>query len=229
MLEPLPETPPQARIWNAAGENAHGNRGLRFRSRPVWNQSFRGHRQQHGGPVAPESGGGDAALLGHLYPCCMSPSTDQLSGTGRSEARKIQCGITSRKCGHDSRWSSKPPGTPQGYLWRHIPRWLLRSLRMRPHTPVNGSLLYGTGFGPYTPMPLDGFRVPSDATFALADKLVVMFQGLNAAPDLAIAFAGTVGVAVVQVRIPGDLDLSTPPTVMVQAGWSSEQYRCHYR
>jgi uncharacterized protein (TIGR03437 family) len=67
-------------------------------------------------------------------------------------------------------------------------------------------------------MPLDGFRIPPAPTFAVADTVVVMLQGRLVSPDLAIAAVGTVGVAMVQVRIPQDLDLSIPATVAIEAG-----------
>jgi uncharacterized protein (TIGR03437 family) len=67
-------------------------------------------------------------------------------------------------------------------------------------------------------MPLDGFRIPPAPTFAVADNVVVMLQGRLVSPDLAIAAVGTVGVAMVRVRIPQDLDLSIPATVAIEAG-----------
>jgi uncharacterized protein (TIGR03437 family) len=87
-----------------------------------------------------------------------------------------------------------------------------------PAQPGETITLYGTGLGPYQPMPFDGFHVPSSPSFAVADTVVVMLQGRTVSPDLAIAAVGTVGVAMVQVRIPEDLDLSTPATVAVEAG-----------
>lgn len=85
----------------------------------------------------------------------------------------------------------------------------------RPGEPIT---LYGTGLGPYQPMPLDGFRVPATPSFVLVDPVRVLLQGCDVSPDLATAAAGVVGVAAVQVRIPEDLDLSVPATVVVQAG-----------
>jgi len=82
-------------------------------------------------------------------------------------------------------------------------------------------LAYGTGFGPYIRMPLDGFRVPAIPPFPLADGLVAVLQGHSFAPDLAVAVAGAVGVAVAQVRIPADLDLTMPTSLAVQVGGNS--------
>ena len=79
-------------------------------------------------------------------------------------------------------------------------------------------VLYGTGFGPYAAMPLDGFKVPASPVFPLADPVVVVLQGRTIAPDLAVAASGTVGVTVVRFRIPDDLDPAIPATVLVQTG-----------
>ena len=76
--------------------------------------------------------------------------------------------------------------------------------------------IFGTGLGPYQPMPLDGFRIPSDRAFTLADKIAVIMQGRSVPYDSGIAAAGAVGVALIQVRIPEDLDLAKPGTLMVQ-------------
>lgn len=94
-------------------------------------------------------------------------------------------------------------------------------------TPVNSEAparmgeritLYGTGFGPYQPMPLDGFRIPADRSFVLVDKATVVIQGRNVESDSGIAASGLVGVVVMQVRIPEDLDNSLPGALMVQVG-----------
>ena len=87
-----------------------------------------------------------------------------------------------------------------------------------PAQPGETIALYGTGLGPFQPMPVDGFRVPSSPSFAVADTVEVMVQGRTVSPDLAVAAVGMVGVAMVQVRIPEDVDLSIPATVVVEAG-----------
>jgi len=79
-------------------------------------------------------------------------------------------------------------------------------------------VLYGTGFGPYVPMPMDGFQVPPAPAFPLADPVVVVVEGRNISPDLAAAATGVVGVTVVEFRIPADLDAAAPASVMVQSG-----------
>lgn len=78
--------------------------------------------------------------------------------------------------------------------------------------------LYGTGFGPYQLTPLDGFRVPQVPSFVLADAVGVIVPGRQVSPDLAVAAPGMVGIAIVRFRIPEDLDLSIPATVVVGAG-----------
>jgi uncharacterized protein (TIGR03437 family) len=87
-----------------------------------------------------------------------------------------------------------------------------------PAHPGETVILYGTGLGPYQPMPLDGFRVPAAPSLALADKVGVLLQGRAIIPDLAVAAAGTVGVAMLQFRIPEDLDPSLPAIMVVEVG-----------
>jgi len=79
-------------------------------------------------------------------------------------------------------------------------------------------LLYGTGFGPYSALPLDGFKVLPSPQLPLADPVVVVVGGRFISPDLAVAAPGAVGVSVVRFRIPEDLDGATPASVVVQVG-----------
>jgi uncharacterized protein (TIGR03437 family) len=88
-------------------------------------------------------------------------------------------------------------------------------------SPVGGDetiVIYGTGLGPYQPMPFDGFKVSAVLTFKLVDSVEVVVQGRALAADWAIAGVGAVGVAMVEVRIPDDLDKSIPATIVVKVG-----------
>jgi uncharacterized protein (TIGR03437 family) len=80
------------------------------------------------------------------------------------------------------------------------------------------AMLYGTGFGPYQPMPPDGFPVPNAPRFLLADGLEVLWQGRTIAAEFAGAVPGAVGQAMVQVRIPEDLDAAVAASVVVRVG-----------
>ncbi|HEY2014823.1 MAG TPA: hypothetical protein VGH38_15050 [Bryobacteraceae bacterium] len=87
-----------------------------------------------------------------------------------------------------------------------------------PARPGEAIMLYSTGLGPYQVMPLDGFRVPSVPPLQLVDSVVVLVQGRIALPDFAVALAGTVGIAVVEVQVPQDLDSTSEATIAVQSG-----------
>jgi uncharacterized protein (TIGR03437 family) len=79
-------------------------------------------------------------------------------------------------------------------------------------------VLLGTGFGPFTPAPLDGFRIPATPAFAVTDAVDVLIGGRDLTPVSALAVPGAVGVAAVQVKIPDDLDVSAPLTVSARSG-----------
>lgn len=87
-----------------------------------------------------------------------------------------------------------------------------------PAVPGEAIVLYGTGFGPLTPMPLDGFQVPSAPPYALADPVEVLLGDRALAPDSAGAAAGAVGLVTVVARIPEDLDTTTPASITVRSG-----------
>jgi len=92
-----------------------------------------------------------------------------------------------------------------------------------PDTPARTGetiALFGTGFGPYQPAPIDGFRVPDSPAFGVIDPVAVFVQGRTIPPDLAVAAPGLVGVALVQFRVPDDLDPTQVSTVTIQAGSS---------
>jgi uncharacterized protein (TIGR03437 family) len=61
--------------------------------------------------------------------------------------------------------------------------------------------LFGTGFGPYEPRVIDGFIVPSDALYRLADSLTVVSGELSLEPQWTGAAPGMVGTAVVKLKI----------------------------
>jgi len=65
--------------------------------------------------------------------------------------------------------------------------------------------LYGTGLGPYNPMPVDGLAVPAGVKYTLADPVKVIMGDLKVDPVWAGAAAGRVGVAAVQLKIADNL------------------------
>jgi len=88
-------------------------------------------------------------------------------------------------------------------------------------SPVGGGetiMIYGTGLGPYQPMPFDGFKASAVPPSILVDSVEIVVQGRDLAVDTAIAAAGAVGVAMIAIRIPDDLDKSIPATVVVKVG-----------
>jgi uncharacterized protein (TIGR03437 family) len=72
---------------------------------------------------------------------------------------------------------------------------------------------YGTGLGPYNPMPVDGLAVPAGAKYTLADPVKVMMGDLQIDPVWAGAAAGRVGVAAVQIKIADSLPHGTSVSV----------------
>jgi uncharacterized protein (TIGR03437 family) len=79
----------------------------------------------------------------------------------------------------------------------------------------------GTGFGSFTPKPLDGFRVPPAPVFAVADAVEAWIGDRSvAAVSAAAAVPGTVGIAAIRVRIPEDLPAATG-TLVIRVGGSS--------
>jgi uncharacterized protein (TIGR03437 family) len=69
--------------------------------------------------------------------------------------------------------------------------------------------LYGTGLGPYNPMPVDGLPVPAGAKYTLADPVKVVMGNIHADPVWAGAAAGRVGVAAVQLKIDDSVPHAT--------------------
>jgi len=87
-----------------------------------------------------------------------------------------------------------------------------------PAHPGEEILLYGTGFGPYQPTPLDGFRVPATPLFPLVDPVAIILDGRIVAVESAVAAVGAVGLTVVTFRVPDDLDISAPVKLSLQIG-----------
>ena len=76
--------------------------------------------------------------------------------------------------------------------------------------------LYATGLGPYNPMPLDGFPVPSQTKYALADHAKVVIGGHSLDPVWAGAAAGRIGVAIVQLKIDDSIPHAASVPVKVR-------------
>ena len=87
-----------------------------------------------------------------------------------------------------------------------------------PAAPGDALVLYATGLGPYAPMPMDGFPVPPAPAMPLVDPAVLLVQGRSITPDLAVAAPGAVGLALIQFRIPAEIDAAAPATLAVQTG-----------
>jgi uncharacterized protein (TIGR03437 family) len=74
-----------------------------------------------------------------------------------------------------------------------------------PDSPAKANetiTIYGTGFGPYTTQPADGFAVPATPVYTLADPTVVFAadtQQLN--PVSVVATPGMVGVTSANLKI----------------------------
>ncbi len=79
-------------------------------------------------------------------------------------------------------------------------------------------LLYGTGFGPYVVTPLDGIRIPALPADLLVDRLEVRMAGRVVEPAFAGAAPGLVGIALVRVRVPIDLEPGRVLNVTVAVG-----------
>ena len=69
--------------------------------------------------------------------------------------------------------------------------------------------ILGTGFGPYDRAPLDGFPVPQDSTYQLADPVSVVFGDAVLTPVSAAAAAGRVGMTAMRVQITEDFPHTT--------------------
>jgi uncharacterized protein (TIGR03437 family) len=217
LLDALPDTPPPPRIANAAGETpatsvAPGSIAALFGG------NFSDTTASSLADPLPQSLGGvtlvcSGRLLSLLF---VSPQQINFQVPGDLQPGKYQLELHRGSAPVVQVEFEAARNAPGLFVATH-----LDSSPITPDSPAHPGetiVLFGTGLGPYQPMPLDGFHVPSTPSFAVADAVLVMLQGRAVSPDLAFAAAGTVGVAMVQVRIPQDLDLSIAATVAVAAG-----------
>jgi uncharacterized protein (TIGR03437 family) len=77
--------------------------------------------------------------------------------------------------------------------------------------------LYGTGLGPYLPKPPDGFAVPPEPAFPLADPVTIMAAELAITPQWARAAPGMLGVTAVRFQVPQGPPGVLPLKVIVNA------------
>jgi uncharacterized protein (TIGR03437 family) len=216
-LDPLPETPPAAHIGNAAGETptptvAPGSIAVLFGG------GLSGATASSLADPLPQSLAGVTLVCsGRLLPLLfVSPQQVNFQVPGDLQPGKYRLELYRGNAPVIEVEFEAARNAPGLFVATH-----LDGSPLTPDSPAHPGetvALYGTGLGPYQPMPLDGFRVPPAPSFALADRVGVMVQGRLISPGLAAAAVGTVGVAMVQVRIPDDLDLSLPATVAIQAG-----------
>jgi len=71
-----------------------------------------------------------------------------------------------------------------------------------PAQPGETVTVFGTGFGPYQGMALDGFAIPEAVTLPLADPVQVLITEQVMDPEFAGAATGQVGVVAVRFRVP---------------------------
>ena len=217
LLDTVPETPPPARIANAAGETpatsvAPGSIAALFGGNLSDTTA-----SSLADPLPQSLAGVSLVCSGRLLSLLfVSPQQINFQVPGDLKPGKYQLEVQRGNAPVVQVEFEAARNAPGLFVATH-----LDGSPIAPDSPAHLGetiVLYGTGLGPYQPMPLDGFRIPPAPTFAVADTVVVMLQGRLVSPDLAIAAVGTVGVAMVQVRIPQDLDLSIPATVAIEAG-----------
>lgn len=217
LMDTLPVTPPPPRIGNAAGETptptvAPGSIAALF------GDNFSDTTAISLADILPQSLGGvtlvcSGRLLALLF---VSPQQINFQVPGYLQPGKYQLELHRGNAPVVQVEFEAARNAPGLFIATH-----LDSSPITPDSPGRPGetiVLYGTGLGPYQPMPLDGFRVPAAPSFDVSDTVLVMLQGRPVSPDLATAAVGAVGVAMVQVRIPQDLDLSIPATVAIAAG-----------
>jgi uncharacterized protein (TIGR03437 family) len=76
--------------------------------------------------------------------------------------------------------------------------------------------LYGTGFGPVDPQPLDGFAVPATPPAPLKDTLELIGGGESRAFTWAGAAPGTTGYSLVKFRVDPSMGTATNVEIRVQ-------------
>jgi uncharacterized protein (TIGR03437 family) len=69
--------------------------------------------------------------------------------------------------------------------------------------------IFGTGFGPYSQTPVDGFLVPMGSVWPLADTATIVAGNLTLTPSWAGAAQGMVGTGVVQLNIDDTVPTAT--------------------
>ena len=67
----------------------------------------------------------------------------------------------------------------------------------------------GTGFGPYSPQPPDGFAAPNSTAYKLVDRAELVFADQVIEPEFAGAAAGRVGITAIRFRIADPLPTSS--------------------
>jgi len=218
-FDQLPDTPPPPRIGNAAGDTpaeavAPGSIASLLGSNLA---DFTATADAAMNPLPQTLAGVTLLCSGHLLPLLqVSPQQINFQVPGGLQPGLYQLELQR---------AGSPAIEVDLDLARNAPGLFLAVHQdgspVTPDSPAAAGepvVLYGTGFGPYAPMPLDGFKVPATPTFQLADPVVVVVQGRAISPDFAVAQSGAVGVTVVQFRIPADLGHATPASVAVQSG-----------
>jgi uncharacterized protein (TIGR03437 family) len=81
--------------------------------------------------------------------------------------------------------------------------------------------LFGTGFGPYSPAPPDGFVVPATPVYPLADAVVLVAGDVAIAPQWARAAPGMLGLAAIQFQVPQEPPTPLQLRAIVNAGESN--------
>jgi uncharacterized protein (TIGR03437 family) len=90
-----------------------------------------------------------------------------------------------------------------------------------PVTPTSPAIrnetisIYGTGFGPYSQTPVDGFAVPAGSVWPLTDPVTIVAGALTLNPAWAGAAQGFVGTAVLQLNIDDTVPTATTLSMQV--------------
>ena len=80
---------------------------------------------------------------------------------------------------------------------------------------------YGTGFGPYDRRVVDGFPVPSDVPYRLADPIIVLAGEKTLYPAFTGAAPGMVGTAIMKLKVADDLPSNAELTVEINGAHSN--------